>query len=297
MIRRLEQLSEERRRTFLPDTDAYRLLPEGMLWRGVSIDYLADRLLVSLRGTQLPVQLRQWLEAQGADTFIKQLTQGEKHAPEPLNTPALPPQFTVCESRVRYRMDMESGYSQGLFLDQRDNRLTLRKRCRPGCTVLNLFAYTGAFSVCAALAGATTTTLDLAQPCLSRARENMELNNIDPTRHFFCRGEALEWLHTFARQGRNFDLIVLDPPTFSRDARGHIWRAERDYTELVRRAVACLVPEGGQILCATNCRTISSPAFRQMVAAAAPAGARLLPVPMPFDFAPDIYLKTLWIQT
>ncbi len=297
MIQELERLSEERRRAFLPDTDAYRLLPEGMLWRGVSIDYLAGRLLVSLRGTQLPVQLRQWLEAQGADTFIKQLTRGEKHAPEPLSTPALPPQFTVRESGVRYRMDMESGYSQGLFLDQRDNRLTLRKRCRPGCTVLNLFAYTGAFSVCAALAGATTTTLDLAQLCLSRARENMELNGIDPTRHFFCRGEALEWLQTFARQGRLFDFIVLDPPTFSRDARGHIWRAERDYTELVRRAVACLVPKGGQILCATNCRSISSPAFRQMVAAGAPAGARLLPMPMPFDFAPDDYLKTLWIQT
>lgn len=189
-------------------------------------------------------------------------------------------------------MDMEAGYSQGLFLDQRDNRAEVRHRCTPGSTLLNTFAYTGAFSVCAALAGATTTTLDLAQPCLTWCRENMQLNGIDPTNHYFCKGDVLHWLERFARQKRRFDAIVLDPPTFSRDEKGRIWRVERDYGKLVAKAAACLAP-GGWMLCTTNCRKLSPASFRRMVAEGIP-GARLSTSPMPFDFDGEPYLKTIW---
>lgn len=107
---------------------------------------------------------------------------------------------------------MSTGYSQGIFLDQRDHRRQVRERSAPGMRVLNTFAYTGAFSVYAALGGAQTTTLDLAQPCLDWARENFSLNGIDPATQYFCKGDVRRWLERFSRQGRTFHGIILDPP-------------------------------------------------------------------------------------
>ncbi len=296
MHARLDQLLAERRAAFEPDTDTYRVLPEGLLFPGVSVDALSGRFLVSLRGVNMPEEVREWLLANGADVFVKRLSQGEKSAPEPMAPPQEPLRFLARENGVHYLLNMQSGYSQGLFIDQRDNRAQLRRLCSPGMTVLNLFAYTGAFSVCAALAGATATTLDLAPSCLEHCRENMRANGIDPGQHFFCKGDALRWLNSFARQGRQFDIIVLDPPTFSRDGKGHVWRAERDYSELVRRAVPCLTP-GGHLLCTTNCRGLNGSDFMHMVSAATPTTARIEEVPMPFDFSPETYLKTLWIHS
>lgn len=289
----LGSLAARKERQLLPATNTYRVA-DGAPWPGVFIDSLAGRLLVSLRDVPLPDALRSELLACGKDVYIKHLAQGEKAAPEPLRPPALPTRFAVQENGVHYMLDMQAGYSQGLFIDQRDNRAELRRLCRPGEAVLNLFAYTGAFSVCAALAGAITTTLDLAQPCLSWSRENMELNGIDPASQFFCKGDALHWLERFSRQGRQFHTIVLDPPTFSRDDKGHVWRAERDYGELVAKATMCLAP-GGRMLCTTNCRKLTPAAFRALVSKGAP-GARITPVPMPFDFDGEQYLKTLWIN-
>ncbi len=296
MPSRLDQLLAERRAALEPMTNAYRVLPEGLIFPGVSLDALAGRFLVSLRDAELPEELRAWLLDRDADVFVKRLSKGDKCAPQPLLPPRHPMQFAALENGVRYLLDMQSGYSQGLFIDQRNNRAQLRRLCRPNMTVLNLFAYTGAFSVCAALAGATVTTLDIAQPCLERCRDNMRANGIDPAKHFFCKGDALHWLTVFARQRRLFDAIVLDPPTFSRDARGRIWRADHDYTELVHRAALCLAPNGF-VLCTTNCRSLSPNDFRQMVRAASPATARLEETPMPFDFLPESYLKTLWMHT
>ncbi len=296
MHARLDQLLAERRAALEPDTDAYRVLPEETLFPGVSVDALGGRFLVSLRNVAMPGELHEWLLASGADVFVKHLSKGEKSAPEPMNPPKEPLELTVRENGVHYLLNMRGGYSQGLFIDQRDNRSRLRQLCRPGMTVLNLFAYTGAFSVCAALGGATATTLDLARPCLEVCRENMRANGIDPARHFFCKGDALHWLSRFVRQGRQFNMIVLDPPTFSRDAKGHVWRAERDYSELVRLAVPCLAP-GGHLLCTTNCRSLSPADFLHMVSAAIPPAARIEELPMPFDFSPETYLKTLWIHS
>lgn len=296
MENRLEHLLSTRRERLEPDTNAYRVVPEGMLWRGVSVDALAGRYLVSLRDAEMPKELEEWLRASRADVFIKRLAQGDKRASHPMFQHRKPHGLHRRAHGVRLMMDMQSGYSQGLFIDQRDNRLRLRRICRPGMKALNLFAYTGAFSVCAALAGAQTTTLDLAQACLTHCRENMQSNGVDPSLHFFCKGDALHWLGSFARQGRLFDVIILDPPTFSRDARGRVWRAERDYAELVKSAARCLA-EHGRMLCTTNCRSLSSAAFRSMVEAGAPAGAQLEEQPMPFDFAPENYLKTVWIHS
>lgn len=291
----LSRLMAEKTPQLPPATDAWRV-EDGTQWPGVFIDSLAGRLLVSLRDVSLPADLERQLLTCGQDVYIKRLEKGEKAAPSPLLPPTQPMRFPVQENGVSYMLDMTAGYSQGLFIDQRDNRAEVRRRCAPGMTVLNLFAYTGAFSVCAALGGATTTTLDLAQPCLTWCHENMTLNGIDPAAHFFCKGDALHWLARFARQGRRFDGIVLDPPTFSRDDKGRIWRAESNYGELARAAAACLSP-GGWMLCTTNCRKLSPAAFRTMVASAAPAAVRLTSAPMPFDFNGEPYLKTLWYDS
>lgn len=291
----LEQLMKKKEQLLPPATNTYRVA-DGSPWPGIFIDALAGRLLVSLRDVELPQPLRLELEAGGRDVYIKHLSKDDKTAPTPLLPPRQPLCFAVLEHGVQYLMDMASGYSQGLFIDQRNNRAEVRRRCRPGTTLLNLFAYTGAFSVSAALGGATTTTLDLAQPCLTRCKENMELNGLDPAQHFFCKGDALHWLTSFARSGRRFDAIVLDPPTFSRDDKGRIWRAEKDYGDLVAKAAACLAP-GGWMLCTTNCRKLSPAAFRSLVAAGAPPRAKLTASPMPADFDGEPYLKTLFIDT
>lgn len=291
----LDRMQGEKAGKLGQGTNAYRLLAEDTLCRGVAIDSLAGRFLVSLRNAELPEEIEEWLRAREEDIFIKRLEKGEKHPPRPLRNPKLPLKFNICENGVRFMMDMESGYSQGIFIDQRDNRLELRRKCRRGMTVLNLFAYTGAFSVCAALGGATTTTLDLAASCLTRCKENMQMNDLDPVAHYFCRGDAMHWLRRFARQGRRFDCIVLDPPTFSRDSStGTIWRAEHNYSELVALAVRCLSP-GGTMLCTTNSRRLSPGAFHAVVAAGVGFAATLRSVPMPFDFSPEGYLKSIWV--
>ena len=112
--------------------------------------------------------------------------------------------------------------------------------------------------------------------------------------HYFCKGDTLHWLERFAKQGRLFDAIVLDPPTFSRDAKGRIWRVEKDYAKLVAKAKACLAP-GGWMLCTTNCRKLSPADFRNMVAQGAP-GAKLTTSAMTFDFDGEQYLKTVWVD-
>lgn len=290
----LQQVLAERRARVPAGTDAFRVL-DGTVWPGVFVDALADRLLVSLRDVAVPRELAEQLRACGATVYVKRLDKDVKEAPQHFCGPEQELQFPIMENGVRYLMDMGAGYSQGIFLDQRDNRAEVRRRCVPGSTLLNTFSYTGAFSVCAALAGATTTTLDLAQPCLTWARRNMEKNGLDPSQHYFCKGDVLHWLERFARQGRKFDGIVLDPPTFSRDEKGRIWRVEKDYGKLVAKAAACLAP-GGWILCTTNCRKLTDRDFRAMVATGAP-GCRLAASPMTFDFDGEQYLKTIWVNS
>lgn len=293
-MRTLAQRIAERTTRLPSATDAYRII-DGTLWPGVFVDALADRFLVSVRDTALPRALLQQLEATGQPVYLKTLDNDVKEAPQHICGPQAELRFPITENGIRYIMDMAAGYSQGIFLDQRDNRLTVRNRCTQGMRVLNTFSYTGAFSVCAAMAGAITTTLDLAQPCLTWCRENMLLNGIEANHHYFCKGDTLHWLERFAKQSRTFDAIILDPPTFSRDAKGKIWRVEKDYGKLVAKAMACLAP-GGWILCTTNCRKVSATDFRKLVASGAPS-AQLSTSPMPFDFDGDPYLKTIWVQS
>jgi 23S rRNA (cytosine1962-C5)-methyltransferase len=287
-----------RRRRPLPDaeTDAFRLVDgAGDGLPGIEIDQLAGRRLVSTRDTAVPPDLLAALKADGRPVYHRELDPREKSSPRHLAGAAADEPFAIRENGVAFELSFHSGYSQGIFLDQRDNRLALRQRLGPGDTLLNTFAYTGAFSVVAALAGATATTLDLSQPYLDWARRNFELNGLDPGAHYFCKGDTFHWLRRFARQGRRFDAIVLDPPTFSRDDKGKVFRVERDYGDLVALAGACLAP-GGAILACTNCRQLDEARFLAQIRDALPRPARLTAAPMPFDFTAPPYLKSVWVE-
>ena len=171
----------------------------------------------------------------------------------------------------------------------------MRQRVSAGETVLNTFAYTGAFSVCAALGGAQTTTLDLSQPYLDWAKRNFQHNQLDPAIHHFCKGDTFHWLRRFHKQGRKFHGIILDPPTFSRDEKGQVFRVENDYGELARLAHHCLQP-GGWMLCSTNCHKLQPRDFERQLRDALPRQCRLTHAPMPTDFTDLPYLKSVWVD-
>ena len=275
------------------DTNAFRLVDgSGDGLPEIFLDSFADRWLLSTQSTHLPSPIRSWLEKSDKSIYWKKLDQHEKESPSHLAGPMQEEPFVARENGLRYKISFQSGYSQGIFLDQRDNRRRVREWSKPGQTILNTFAYTGAFSTAAASAGATTTTLDLSQPYLDWARENMRLNEIDPESHYFVKGDTFHWLRRFAKQGRKFDGIILDPPSFSRDQKGKVFRAESDYGTLAHLAAACLQPNGW-LLCTTNHRGISPWSFLQTIRDAVPSRSRFESPTMPPDFNGDQYLKTV----
>jgi len=277
-------------------TDAVRLVDgAGDGLPGVILETYAGRYLLATTGTEIPPQLRAWLRARGVSCYWKQLGPERNESPALLCGPEVTAPFLIREHGVRYEISFQTGYSQGIFLDQRANRAQLRRLLRPGLRLLNTFAYTGAFSVAAALAGATTTTLDLSQPYLDWAKRNFCHNQLDPAAHHFCKGDAFHWLRRFAKQGRRFDAIVLDPPTFSRDAHGAVFRAEQHFGELARLAAEVLAPDG-TLLCCTNCRGITLRDFEQQLLGSLPRPLRVRHAAMPPDFTDAPYLKSLWLR-
>jgi 23S rRNA (cytosine1962-C5)-methyltransferase len=259
------------------------------------LEDFAGRLLLSTRKDSLLTKdLRQDLTALAKPLYWKHLDQNQKTSPEHLAGAAVPDPFEIREHGIRYRIDFAAGYSQGIFLDQHDNRATVRDLVSPGDTVLNTFAYTGAFSVVAALGGATTTTLDLSQPYLDWAKDNFRCNQLDPDAHYFCKGDTFHWLRRFQKQGRRFTGIILDPPTFSRDKKGQVFSVEKDYHQLFALAVACLQPHGW-ILASTNCRKLHPAQLRKQLRPAIPSTHHLHQAPMPPDFTGEPYLKSFWM--
>jgi 23S rRNA (cytosine1962-C5)-methyltransferase len=231
---------------------------------------------------------------------------------------AAPDRFTVRENGVNFELSFGEGYSIGLFLDQRDNRrrlltghiaagfplVDLRQGAPPAeLNILNTFAYTCGFSVCAALQGARTTSLDLAKKYLEWGRRNFELNGLDPARHDFIYGDALDWLRRLAKKGRRFDAVLLDPPTFSQSKARGIFRAEKDYGKLVTAALPVLEP-GGVLFAATNAAGLAPEDFLAVLHAAVAAAGRKVeqvhyaPQPPDFPISRDepAYLKTVWLR-
>ena len=305
------------------ETTALRLIhgaADG--WPGWRVDRLGDYLLAQSEAP-LPDALAKALQARGAQgLYYKQLSRQVRQlavaeaSPRHIDGDAAPEHFTVLENGVRFELGFAEGYSVGLFLDQRDNRrrfLTGHVAAdfplfapaaaggRP--EVLNTFAYTCAFSVCAGLAGARVTSLDLSKKYLDWGRRNFALNGLDPAAHDFIFGDAFDWLGRLARKGRRFDAVVLAPPTFSQSkARGR-FRLEDDYGRLVAAALPVLRPGGVLLACANTVR-LEPERFLEQVHAAIQAAGRAVErehyVPQPPDFPvvreEPAYLKTVWMR-
>ncbi len=292
-------------------TDALRLLDgagDGLSFAGLYLDDFAGRWLVqTTRPGQEPPGFLRALTGPGPDAprsvYWKPLDARDQHqrppgqwAGEPVEAP-----FTIHENGLAYRIDFQGGYSQGLFLDQRDNRLALRRRMNPGGAVLNCFAYTCAFSVAAAAGGARTVSVDLSRRSLDWGRENFRLNGFDPDEgdaHRFLAGDVFDALQRLARRGERFDTIILDPPTFARDRKGRVFRVADDFGTLAALAAPLLTADGA-LLCSSNARSLTAPGFRQMILTALPAAPRdwqVTPAPMPADFTGDSYLQAAWFS-
>lgn len=296
-MRQLLQAAVERRAGLPgPPTNALRLVDGGGDGLpGLFLENYGGHWLVATTTGELPAAARDWLEEQAHPCYWKRLDQHQKESPVHLCGAEVSGPFAIRENGLEFEISFQSGYSQGIFLDQRDNRAEVRRRMRPGLRLLNTFAYTGAFSVAAASAGAETTTLDLSQPYLDWARRNFALNALDPADQHFCKGDTFHWLRRFAKQGRRFDGIVLDPPTFSRDEKGKVFRVEEHFGELAALAAAVLEPDGW-LLCCTNFRGLPPAAFERQLAAAVPALENRRHAPMPPDFTAEPYLKSLWLE-
>ncbi|MCB1130868.1 MAG: class I SAM-dependent rRNA methyltransferase [Verrucomicrobiae bacterium] len=292
---RLEAAVARRAPLLTAGTDAVRLVDgAGDGFPGHQVETFAGRLLVS---TSRGAPDSGLIDALGdnAPLYAKRLDQHQKDSPLHLAGPAADEPFEALENGMRFEISFQSGYSQGIFLDQRDNRAELRRRMRPGLKVLNTFAYTGAFSVAAALGGAETTTLDLSQVYLDWAKRNFSRNGLDPAAHHFCKGDTFHWLRRFAKQGRAFDAVVLDPPTFSRDEKGKVFRVEKDFGHLAALAWNVLAP-GGFLLCCTNFRGTDERSFERQIASALPRPVRFRHAPMPADFTDEPYLQSAWVE-
>lgn len=181
-----------------------------------------------------------------------------------------PETLTVEEYGIRFEVRPYDGFSTGLFLDHRDNRLALAQK---GVSrALNLFAYTCAFSVPLVASGAQVTNVDVSARYLDWGRRNHALNGLDRPDVRYARMDAFAYLNYAARhEEERFDLVILDPPTFgAANPRRRIksWKATTDYPRLLAAAARVLTPNGS-IFAATVTRELAfDGALRHMVEAA-----------------------------
>ncbi len=274
-------------------TDAWRIVDgRGDDFEDLEIDDFAGRWLVQTRGTKFP----EWLRDVKDPLAIYWKKLGENAAPSWIGGEKIDAPFLIRENGAQFEIDFAAGASQGIFLDQRDNRQAVREMAR-GMSVLNCFAYTCAFGVSAALGGAETVNVDLSKNYLAWGRRNYDSNNIEQSGHQFLHGDVASWMERFARKGRRFDLIILDPPTFSRNEKGRVFRVESDFAELVRLAEKNLTPSG-TIFCSTNQRTLTPEAFQSLIRTglARPEQWKMRSAPMPPDFRGEQYLKSIWLR-
>ena len=310
----------------LDTTTAWRVIHGASdAWPGWYVDRLSDYLLSQSEPPLAPPQLEELaklmkiLASQGA--YHKLLTRRTRQLSATEASPRLvlgqsaPDRFTIQENGIRFELNFNEGYSVGLFFDQRENRrrlltghiaagFSLSGALRAAApTVLNTFAYTCGFSVAAAKAGAHTTNLDLSRKYLEWGRRNFMLNQLDPARHDFIYGDVFDWLRRLARKQRLFDVVLLDPPTFSQSKEHGTFRAEKDYGKLVTAALP-LLKAGGLLFASTNAAQWPPGDFVGTVEQAIRCAKRQMAqkhyVPQPVDFpvsrSEPAYLKTIWLR-
>ncbi len=249
------------------DTDCYRVASSPRCW----VERFGSACLVS-HDAGLPAGLIDEILSHSESSppivaiYTRKLVQGPGASDAPKlvwgEAQNLDSKFLTKEGGLLYEVDFSVGYSCGLFLDQRGNRARVRL-LKPE-RVLNCFSFTCSFSVCGASVGASTTSLDLSKQSLIRGRRNFTVNGIAESGHRFLADDVFDVLPRLARRGETFDVIILDPPTFSRGRGGRVFRVESDLPALVDLALACALPEA-HLLVSTNCSRISQSDLRKLL--------------------------------
>jgi 23S rRNA (cytosine1962-C5)-methyltransferase len=298
----------------LGDTDAYRLVnSEGDGLPGLTVDAYGEYLMVQLYGSgwrphlslvtkalqelvsprgiyekSRPQKTRE-LEASGEGKSYGRLLCGKPASGR----------LAVKENGLTFLVNLEMGLDTGLFPDQRKNRLDLMARAK-GKRVLNLFAYTGAFSVAAAVAGATrVTSVDVSPAYTDWARDNFSANRLNPDRHQFIVADCFAALTDLGRRGERFDIIIMDPPSFSTTAKSRF--TTRGGTSDLVAAALPLLQEGGVLLCSSNHQKVDIADYlKELRRGALQAGSGLQVIslagqpedyPYPVTFPEGRYLK------
>ncbi|GAO04516.1 class I SAM-dependent rRNA methyltransferase [Anaeromyxobacter sp. PSR-1] len=179
-----------------------------------------------------------------------------------------PERIAIDEHGMKVLVDVRRGQKTGHFLDQRENRRMVRDLARGRAEALNLFGYTGGFSVAAALGGAGhVVTVDVDRDAIALARENFRANGLDAADHAFAAEDCFELLARYKREGRRFDLVVCDPPAFAKSQKA-VEGALAGYASLNRAALAVLAP-GGLLVTASCSARVSAEQFADAVKEAA----------------------------
>ncbi len=257
------------------DTNAYRLLngaADGV--PELTVDRYAHVLVANIYDEKVDVKpyeeiLRAIAEQTAARAIyvkhrpaqantLDEDTRNELAPPEPLWGDAVD-EVESKENGMRFIIRPGEGLNTGLFSDMREVRAFVRDNAA-GKLVLNCFAYTCAFGVAALCGGAARAlNLDVSRNYLDWGERNTALNGFDPIRIDFLRGDVFDWLGRFDRRAQKFDMVIVDPPSYSK-TRETRFTVKRDYAELVARAARVVTP-GGTLIACTNYHQLSHRAF------------------------------------
>ncbi|PKR84792.1 class I SAM-dependent rRNA methyltransferase [Heyndrickxia camelliae] len=170
----------------------------------------------------------------------------------------------VKENGVQFAVYLNEGAMVGVFLDQREVRKTIRDEYAKNKTVLNLFSYTGAFSVFAAVGGASkTTSVDVANRSKAKTTEQFTINGIDAAKEDIIVEDVFHYFKYAVRKGLQFDMVILDPPSFAKSKK-HTFSAAKDYKNLLKDAIA-ITEDKGIIVASTNCSTFDMRKFKGFI--------------------------------
>ena len=265
--------AKEKRRAYYQDelTTAFRLFnQEGDGFGGLTVDLYGDYAVFSWYNSYV-YQIRQTISEAFRQVFPEVLGTYEKIRFKGLDYESAhvygqeaPDFFTVLENGVLYQVFMNDGLMTGIFLDQHEVRGSLVDGLAMGKSLLNMFSYTAAFSVAAAIGGASqTTSVDLAKRSRELSQAHFQANGISTDDHRFIVMDVFEYFKYAKRKGLTYDVIVLDPPSFARNKK-QTFSVAKDYHKLISQSLEILNPEG-IIIASTNAANVSRQKFTEQI--------------------------------
>lgn len=266
------QAKEQRKAYYQDDlTTAFRLFnQEGDGFGGLTVDLYGDYAVFSWYNSYV-YQIRKVISEAFRQVFPEVLGTYEKIRFKGLDYESAhvygqeaPDFFTVLENGVLYQVFMNDGLMTGIFLDQHEVRGSLVDGLAMGKSLLNMFSYTAAFSVAAAMGGASqTTSVDLAKRSRELSQAHFQANGISTDEHRFMVMDVFEYFKYAKRKGLTYDVIVLDPPSFARNKK-QTFSVAKDYHKLISQSLEILNP-GGIIIASTNAANVSRQKFTEQI--------------------------------